>query len=160
MLENNLVLRYADRFISSGIDTILEHRNVLKARGFTWFAKVGKPLGVPKIRRLDQQLRDGQETYLFLAKAKGRQYVLHRCRMLDISAQPPQGKGSFPSYYRDTGMVERGTLWVKVKTIDLLGDKEIRRLETVSSCRPLLESLRASSSGMFFVRVLPASARA
>jgi MoxR-like ATPase len=100
--------------------TIDLHREIAVSRGAVWWGKLGDPaarsaIGPQRRRILDDQLRRGEETYVFLYKPG----EVWRVRLLEIRLDRPADEATqIPAYYR--GAEGKHHLWLKLTDFEKL----------------------------------------
>ena len=118
---------------------------VISKKGFSWFAKFGKPLKTERIILDD----DNEKTfYACLLVSENDAYELHTYRILDFSSVMPKA-GQFPPYYKKNLLYIE--TWLK------LGPNEgvsptVNDLVVTSSQTSLLLTMRRSMMGHFFCK--------
>ena len=146
----HLVVRYSDPVINYNcIDTIEEHKSILKKNKSVVFGKMGKTLGDKNIQRLLEQIEASIDTYVYLVKRREtREYLTYRCK-LEIISKTPIKKFIHPKYYSEL----RGfKLWFLFSDIEEAKRDILLNLKTISSMLPVINSLVGSMASLFLVK--------
>lgn len=137
-----LLLRYSD---FNGIDTIKEHENIIRDKGFCWWVKLGKTPSSTYI----QKFRETHSDIAFLYTAG----ILYKCRILDISNNIPLD--SYPKYYdRDIFPIpsNANVLFFKITDIEPIPLDELENYLVLRSGKSVLYNLKKSISSYFLIQ--------
>ena len=148
----HVVMRFADGFIAS-VDTVAEHRAVIKEHGAVWIGKLGRPLGGKSIERVNMQCENGVPTYLLLVQKVGRDYEACRGSVIAMARELPRGqKKLVPKYYDKNNLTSQITFWTKLSEIVEMKKDGLGEYRIASSGKPLPSTLRKSMAGLFVVK--------
>ena len=147
----HLVMRYVDKY---GIETVPVHEEVVSKKGAVLVGKVGKPIAIPTIQMLNEQVESGIPTYLFLiSKTAPGEYLCHQGTIECISSElPSKEKHLIPDYYRENRITPFVTLWIKISTLAATRKTGLSKLTIASNGKNLLSTLPKSMIGLFLVR--------
>lgn len=148
--ERHLLIRYSEGYLCPPRGTLVEHEDVLIAKGRVVIGKFGQPVGDSAIRYLQERIDNEDAPTLFLVGSDdGKIHDSFRCRIVAVHPHLPAKLSAItPAYYRRSLV---GTSFV-VDTMERLSDGELGRLHVISSNSPVVESLRTSMRGFFWVR--------
>lgn len=127
--------------------TLNAHAQVLSEHGVALLGKVGKPLGFDLQAALNEQIRAGVPTYLFLATREGWNgpYVTDRCRLRRIHTSLPESKRHLiPAYYASAA--PQIPTWFEIADIQRLSRDEMNRIFVLSSGRDIMSVIRSSAT--------------
>ncbi len=120
------LLRYSDKITK--VDTIAEHEKVLNSQGNVWMGKFGVGMSKRLFNIAEQQLKSGNDLYLYLMK--GSNYT-HKAKVTDILMGKDsrveissKNKAHTPSYYRE----QRCTIWFELSSIEAIDEGELEHL--------------------------------
>src|SRR5438552_1208957 len=89
----HVLMRYSDK-LHHVDDTIEEHLAVIRQYGSVWLGKLGKPLGFPKIDRINKQCRQNIPSFLYLVQRAGHggsaRVSAYRGSVLEMSRELPE----------------------------------------------------------------------
>ena len=146
-----MVIRYSDALYGN-IDTVSAHRTIVEARGSVWLAKVGKPLGLSRIKTLKEQIDSGIGASLYLVQHKAGKYSWTGACLEDVRRGPaPSEEELIPKYYKESGLLNHAATWFRVSGFYDVTPKEKGSLVVASSRRPIGSALTTSMAAMFIV---------
>ena len=124
-------------------DVMDELDAVITDRGYAWFGKYGRPMGIPP----QESLKDSR--LVVIQRCVTHRGVNYRTKLYAVKsfARLRPSDKAFPTYYNE--FLDRIRTWVKISQSN---DKEnilIQDLLVKSSYTPLTESLRTSMSSHF-----------
>jgi len=147
----HIVIRYSDALYGN-VDTISAHRTLAETNGSVWLAKVGKPLGQARIKKLKGQISSHIDTFLYLVQRRGREYSWTRACVEDVRRGPqPLEQELIPKYYEETNLLRYASTWFRLSKLRHVTRKERACLKVVSSARSIDEAVATSMAGMFIV---------
>jgi len=148
----HILLRFSDSLLKSG-DTIEKHNQVVNREGAVWFGKMGATVSQYHIDLLNEQVKDGIPTFVYLVKGNRRKSTAYRGALVLASKTLPEGEDLLvPSYYADLDIPKYVKFWVKVKVINPVEGSDLNKMQVASSLSPIGDSLVRSSSGHFIIR--------
>ncbi|MFC2083371.1 hypothetical protein ACFLSG_05000 [Candidatus Bipolaricaulota bacterium] len=151
----HLVVRYADSLFG-GIDTVGLHKRVVELEGAVWFAKVGAPIGLGRLGRLNSQVLAGKPSYVYLVQRQERRYAWARGTLIVAQREFPENeKEMVPPYYEHSGVLRQAATWFKFSDLAKVDGDRCSDLVVASSSRPIHHALHGSMASMFFVRSNP-----
>lgn len=150
-VPTHLVLRFSDAGLDDG-GTIRNHKEILAKQGTVAMGKYGKPIGTKMIRKLNDQIAEETETYVFLVQswAKKRKSVFvgnvtEICRTIE-----KKDLRSVPSYYRQKANAIQ--TWIKINHLYEVDNKILGSLALVNTGNRAPSALASSMAGIFYVR--------
>lgn len=152
----HLVLRFSDR-LGKIQDTVSEHIAIIERHGQVWFGKLGKPLGQPNVKKINQQVEKGIPTYLYLVQKGDQGYSTYRGRIVCVTTEFPAGEEQLiPTYYSALNGPDI-RFWVKVFDLHPAEADALSRLASVTSPDPIKHTLASSMAGFFIAREIKRS---
>jgi hypothetical protein len=118
---------------------------VIKTKGFAWFAKYGAKIKLNEIK-LDDPIR---EYALCLCLFIENKYQLFTYRIIGCDTKTRPTKGTYPAYYKEK--ISFINTWIKVSSYNGVSPT-VNDLIVKSSLNKLSDTLRKSTSGHFFCR--------
>lgn len=147
----HLVVRFSDS-LYKGIDTIREHKLVIKDKGAVWFGKLGRPLAKRKIEILNGQIKKNIKTYLFLVQTKKAGYIWTKAILEKVVTELAKNDTTLiPSYYNQHNINEQSSIWFKVSKLYTPSKSDIQECYVVSSKKQINTTLNSSIAAMFMV---------
>lgn len=149
----HLVMRFADS-LCEGIDTIEEHKQVIRQHGSVWLGKLGRPLSAHKINQLNRQINAKHATFLYLVQKRGGRYTWTQATLVGIDTSLPAGsRVKTPVYYDKFGVRKQISTWFHISSFQKASPSGLRLLHVESSGRPILETLSGSMAAIFMVTI-------
>ena len=146
----HLIVKYGNQ-MARGLDTIDEHRRVLKKEGAVWFGKLGRGIKLSTIAIIKKQVYLGRPAYLFLFQRSVATNI-HRCRIVSIEHRKPAAEDEMiPQYYYDYELEGRMGLWVKIASLVKCTSKGLDNYHTASSGNKAMQSALRSMAGVFVI---------
>ena len=133
--------------------TIGSHRDMVARKGAAMLGKMGSALGREFEVGLNEQIRQGTRTYLFLTTREGWNgpYVTDRCLLLGVHDTLDETRAALvPRYY--AGDARHIKTWFEIGSLERLTRDEMNRIFVLSSGREIM-SVIASSATVFRVGV-------
>jgi hypothetical protein len=129
------------------------HLQVIEQHGAVWFGKMGNPVSGLKLEEVNQQVKDGIPTYIYLIKGNRRKSTAYRGKLVSATRDIPQKeKTMIPQYYTIVDIIRHIRTWFKLSEIEPIEMSELNQLKVVGSVLPIQETLVKSATGHFFVR--------
>jgi hypothetical protein len=148
----HLLLRFSDSLLKDG-DTIIEHNEVINREGAVWFGKLGSPVSLNHIDRLNDQVKAGVITYIYLVKGNRRKSIAYKAPLIfAIRDFPRNEQHLIPPYYTTLNILHYVRFWVKLGKITPITSGELNQMKVASSVLPISETLVKSSTGHFIIR--------
>lgn len=138
-----VALRFADNFAPDE-GTIAAHIEVLDAKGFVWYGKLGSAVSKKVINEI---LSNNQPKILLIHSGKASRYWAY---VEKIQHETPELE-FIPEYYRDN--VGNFKTWFKVIKFEKAPNSVLGSCIVASSQRPLSEVSRSSMSPYFIINV-------
>lgn len=137
-----LLLRYSD---NHGVDTIQSHLEVIKKKGFCWWAKLG--IKQPRESYLKEFL--GQENPLILLYSTGKLFM---CECGGVLRKRPIN--NYPKYYENDvfGLKNEPTVYFKLKSMKELNLSFLNDYIVRSSEKEVLYDLKKTISSYMFIQ--------
>ena len=126
----HFLLRYSDLLLN--VDTLAEHKSIVADKGHVWMGKFGQGASKRIVSKAQSQLREGRQTYLYLANGKG---LNTRATIVDIVGGGAQASykapepDCVPDYYRS----RRCAIWFKLINFEDIEHSHIRQLRLANS---------------------------
>lgn len=147
----HLVVRFSDS-LYEGIDTIQEHKLVIRDKGAVWFGKLGRPLAKRQIEILNGQIQKNIKTYLFLVQTKKANYIWTKAILDKVATELDKNDTTLiPSYYKHHNIIEQSSIWFKVTKLYTPSKSDIHKCYVVSSKKPINTTLNRSIASIFMV---------
>ncbi len=144
--ELGIVIRYSDMLGDERVNTINEHNRIFNAKGTVYVGKYGQPVGT---KYLDLCCQEEYGVMLIMVKKSvGRTYEAHQARIKSgLSSKPPAIL--VPSYVNVRKDIR---CWFELGSeLKPMSKNDLQSWFVKSSGLPLLESIAASMSGLFYV---------
>lgn len=143
-----LALRYSEHYAPPE-GTIDAHKDVLRATGYVWFGKVGRPVGPLSLGHVADQLAAEKTIDLVLVSPRhGKDCTFHLCSSdMVVTAPPANDDPGIPSYY--AGLPSRPRTWFRVQLMGAADSALVERLTIASTGSKLSKTLRRSMSGLY-----------
>lgn len=139
-----IALRFGETFSSEG-GTIKAHQEVIAARGYVWYGKLGSPVS----SAVAKEILDQEDPRVLLIHSGGSErYWLH---VVDILREVPN-LDYVSSYYRN--QAEDFGCWFKVVSIERADKAVMSHCVVRSSGKPLTAASRHSMSPYFIIDYL------
>lgn len=144
-----LALRYSDDSAPEG-GTVEAHQRVMKAEGYVWLGKRGKPIASSRVAEMSKEIEARGSIEVILARRTKWHVVMHAAEITAVAAALPADELSrVPAYYRaKAGAV--GT-WFRVVDFRKIQRDESAVLVVASSGKPLFSAVRNSMCTNFWV---------
>jgi hypothetical protein len=147
----HILMRFSDKF-GPAVGTIKAHQDMIVSKGTVWLAKGGRPLARKHIATINQQLKNGIPTYLYLVQRVRDKYDLYCAHVLLMAREfPIAEKFLVPPYYTGNFLLD-ANLWVKLSVIEPSPTNELEKLVLQNTATPAKSSLMYSMAGLFLVR--------
>ena len=147
----HLVIRFSDGLFDIG-DVIGKHNEVVDKYGYVWFGKIGTTLSSTRIDALNEQVKKGIPTFIYLVKGNRKKSTAYRAKLLFASKELPKGEAKkIPSYYSGNNLRQYMKAWIKTGEISEVDMSSMKNLKAINSIYPIQETLVRSSSGYFLV---------
>lgn len=151
----HILLRYSDK-LNAAAETIPEHQKVISKSGAVWFGKLGRPVSINHVDKINKQIADGIPSFLYLVQRVGRNYETYCGTIVQITKNCPKDERELiPAYYYYKDIVDEIALWTKLSKIELVDQAALNKLVVATSGMPVLESLSSSMAAHFIVRAAP-----
>jgi hypothetical protein len=133
-----------------GHDPIEEIRQVISLRGECWFGKLGTPVSASTFHRLHNLINEGKHPALIslIGNKSSRQSEsgIGWFEAIQVTARRPN-LGTYPEYYME--FIQFIRTWFLLRPMRAQAPN-LKNVVTMSSNRPVTESLAYSMSGHFF----------
>jgi hypothetical protein len=121
------------------------HQKIISRHGSVWLGIVGRALSDTVVAKLNQQIKDGADTYAFLVQ-KNSEFETFRGRILFASFNLPVGEREFvppyyfesglvknPPYYFQSSLVKNMHTWLRLASLELGTPRELEKLVVPST---------------------------
>lgn len=132
-----------------GYDPLGELVKLIDANGFAWFGKIGRPISLPKAKRILIKESEQKGSLLLVCKRAKQATGVYDHLWFDvdkIAFKPPE-VGTYPDYYRPK--LKQFRMWFRLRTPK--GRRpNMEQLVTTSSRQRLTDTLSYSMSAHFY----------
>lgn len=127
--------------------TISAHSKIIAEKGKALLGKMGRNMSDVFINALNDQIKDGIKTYLFLMIREGwnSSYVIYRCPLNKVSnILETADRGFVPKYYIFESPDVKA--WFEITAIQSLPKEYIEKIFVISSNRPITTAVNSRTS--------------
>lgn len=146
----HLLMRFSNE-MSRVKDVIEAHRAVIDEHKAVWLGKMGKPLGMPKVDKLNAQSKSGVPTYVFMVQRVKGVYQVYRGTVLEVARRRPE-RALVPPYYLKDNIVQYVSLWIKLSQLEKVNLDELSNYRIASSGMAVPATLTRSMAALFFIK--------
>jgi hypothetical protein len=147
-----IVIRFGTK--GGAVDVIRLHQDVIKEKGQVLFAKIGRKIGAKRISAIDERLKQGKRTRIFLVgnkSAGGR--VVFECEVVGIGRLVSEALKTqyMPPYYRQQNVDRVAGCWFMLRSIKERPSFKEGEFLISDGRSDLLFALQHSMTGSFIV---------
>jgi hypothetical protein len=137
-----------------GHDPVEEILQVISRTGECWFGKLGNPVSASTVQRLRNSINHREHPALvaLIGNKTTRQskHGIGWFELIDVTVKRPN-PGTYPDYYKDFFRFIK--TWFLLRPIQA-PTPDLKNVFTISSRRPVTETLATSMSGHFFCELV------